>query len=240
MTSFLPSTCLSLLENMDERLLDIEYTRVKHLDNISTKTRSKSTNANKKDFLRSLLLQSETDVNQAHQSLEVTILDALKSIISRERTTCKDVATSTRDDASSPENLDLEEHASIMTTPPAAVLSRPAPSFNDIQTQTRPPKERPPPLGLPGSNSNPKRDILLGRNSDAGTPKTKRTLFLTDSVFSGIHPQALSFHSNEKCVRKMMYYLTDISNYEPELEYTDTVIVSAGIDDLTQNTSATS
>ena len=105
MTSFLPSTCLSLLENMDERLLDIEYTRVTHLDNISTKTRSKPTNANKKDFLRSLLLQSEPDVNQAHQSLEVTIFDALKSIISRERTTCKDVATSTRDDASSPKIL---------------------------------------------------------------------------------------------------------------------------------------
>ena len=59
----------------------------------------------------------------------------------------KDVATSTRDDASSPENIDLEEHTSIMTTPPAAALSRPAPSFNDIQTQTRPPKERPPPWG---------------------------------------------------------------------------------------------
>ena len=231
MTSFLPSTCLSLLENMDERLLDIEYTRVKHLDTISTKTRSKPTNAKKKDFLRSLLLQSETDVNQA---LEATILDALKSIISRERTTCKDVTTSARDDASSPENLDLEEHTSIITTLPAAALSRPAPFFNDIQTQTRPPKERPPPLGLPGSNSNPKRDILLGRNSDAGTPKTKWTLFLTDSVLSGIHLQALSFHSNEKCVRKMMYYLTDISNYEPELEYTDTVIVSAGINDLTR------
>ena len=114
MKSFLPSTCLSLLDNLDEQLLDIEYTRVKHLDTISTKTRSKPTNSNKKDFLRSLILQSETDVNQAHESLETTILDALQSITSRDRTSCKDVATSTRDDAYPLENFDLEEN--IMMT----------------------------------------------------------------------------------------------------------------------------
>ena len=144
MKSFLTSTCLSLLENLDEQLLDIEYTRVKHLDTVSTKTRSKPTNSNNKDFLRSLLLQSESDVNQAHQSLQATILDALQSITSRDRTTCKDVATSTRDDASPLEISDLEEN--IMMTPPTTALSvsRPVPSCNDIQTQKNPPKERPP------------------------------------------------------------------------------------------------
>ena len=116
MKSFLPSTCLSLLDNLDDQLLDIEYTRVKHLDTVSTKTRSKPSNSNKKYFLRFLLLQSETDVNLAHQSLEATILDALQSITSRDRTTCRDVATSTRDDASPLENFDLEEN--IMLTPP--------------------------------------------------------------------------------------------------------------------------
>ena len=31
-----------------------------------------------------------------------------------------------------------------------------------------------------------------------------------------------------------MYYLTDVSNYEPEFSYTDIVIVSAGTNDLTR------
>ena len=132
---------MSLLENLDEQLLDIECTRVKHVGTISTKTRSKPANSNEKDFLRSLLLQSETDVNQAHQSLEATILDALQSITSRDRTTCRDVATSTGDDASPLENLDLEEKISVMKTPPSATPSRPAPCYNDIQTQTCPSKE---------------------------------------------------------------------------------------------------
>ena len=66
MTSFLLSACLSLLEIMNEQLLDIEYTRVKHLDNVATKTRSKPTTANKKDFLRYFLIKSDNDVCQAH------------------------------------------------------------------------------------------------------------------------------------------------------------------------------
>ena len=32
----------------------------------------------------------------------------------------------------------------------------------------------------------------------------------------------------------MLYYITDFSNYEAEFEYTDTVILSAGINDITR------
>ena len=73
----------------------------------------------------------------------------------------------------------------------------------------------------------------MKRHSSAGPPKERRTLFLTLSLLKDIDPRSFSTHKNELCI-KTMYYLTDISNFEPEFENTDHVIISAGINDITR------
>ena len=167
-------------------------------------------------------------------SLEANILDVLQSFQSANQTSYKDVTTMIYVDIPPSENVNVPKETNILKTAPPTSLQQPATCYKDIETQTTSAKERPPPLGLSGCNVNPKRDILLGRNTDTGTPKTKRTLLLTDFVLGKIHPRALSFHRNEKCIKKMMYYLTDVSNYEPEFAETDTVVLSAGVNDLTR------
>ena len=96
-----------------------------------------------------------------------------------------------------------------------------------------PPRKVIPPLGLPGHNMNPKRDILFGKNTKFSSVKNKRTLLLTDSILSAVNPQSLTTSKHEICVKKMLYYITDFSNYEAEFEYTGKVILSAGINDIT-------
>ena len=84
---------------------------------------------------------------------------------------------------------------------------------------------KPPPLGLPGSSSNPKRDLLLGRSAS-------RCLFLSDSILKSVDTSSLNLSRNNRCIKKTSYYLTDFKNFEDELEYTKTLIVSGGINDL--------
>ena len=36
------------------------------------------------------------------------------------------------------------------------------------------------------------------------------------------------------CVKKMLYYLTNFSNFEPEFEYSDKAFISSGINDITR------
>ena len=48
----------------------------------------------------------------------------------------------------------------------------------------------------------------------------------------GISAPSLSTRPNERCVKKVMYYFSDFMQYEPEFEYTDTVLISSGINDL--------
>ena len=87
------------------------------------------------------------------------------------------------------------------------------------------PKQRPPPIGMPGSLSNAKKDILLGKYNE-------RTLFLTDSVLKSISAQSLSTRLSERCVKKVSYYFSDFMQFEPEFQYTNTIVISAGINDL--------
>ena len=65
------------------------------------------------------------------------------------------------------------------------------------------------PFGMPGQNCNPKRDILMGKDSDYCAPKSGRT----DSIVNGIYPQAFSSYRHEIVLKKTMYYLTDFPNY---------------------------
>ena len=87
------------------------------------------------------------------------------------------------------------------------------------------PKPGPPPIGMPGSLSNAKKDILLGKYIE-------RTLFLTDSVLKSISAQSLSTRLSERCVKKVSYYFSDFMQFEPEFQYTNTIVISAGINDL--------
>ena len=82
------------------------------------------------------------------------------------------------------------------------------------RTKVQEPKPKPPPLGLPGQNYNPKRDILMGKHSEFGSTENRRTLLLTDSILNGIYPQNLSSHKHEVVIKKTMYYLTDFPNYQ--------------------------
>ena len=97
-----------------------------------------------------------------------------------------------------------------------------------------PPRAKPPPLGLPGHNINIKRDILMERHKDAGATATSRMLFLTDSMLSSIPSSSLSANKKDKCEKKTLYYLSEFSNYEAEFEYSQRVIISYGINDITR------
>ena len=67
---------------------------------------------------------------------------------------------------------------------------------------TEPPRKVISPLGLPGHNMNPKRDILFGKNTKFSSVKNKRTLLLTDSILSAVNPQSLTTSKHEICVKK--------------------------------------
>ena len=69
---------------------------------------------------------------------------------------------------------------------------------------TEPPKKVIPPLGLPGDNMNPKRDILFGKHTTLSSMKNKRTLLLTDSILSAVNPQSLTTSKHEICVKKCL------------------------------------
>ena len=74
----------------------------------------------------------------------------------------------------------------------------------------------------------------MGKHKVAGKSAMTRTLFLSDSILSSVSSQSLKTNSRDMCVKKMLYYLTDFSKYEPEFEYSDKVIISSGINDITR------
>ena len=70
------------------------------------------------------------------------------------------------------------------------------------KTKARVQQVKPPPLGLPNHNFNPKRDILMGKNAHYIAKKSRRTLLLTDSILNGIYPETLSSHKQEIVIKK--------------------------------------
>ena len=74
----------------------------------------------------------------------------------------------------------------------------------------------------------------MERHKDAGATATSRTLFLTDSMLSSIPSSSLSANKKDKCVKKTLYCLSEFSNYEAEFEYSQRVIISCGINDITR------
>ena len=85
-------------------------------------------------------------------------------------------------------------------------------------SQTHSKREKVSRFGLPGQATNTKKDILQQRNTSCMNFK-RCTLLLTDSVLS---------------IKKTMYNLSDIDDFEPEFQYTNNVVIAAGINDLSR------
>ena len=101
-------------------------------------------------------------------------------------------------------------------------------------SQTHSKREKVPRFGLFEQATNAKRDILLRRNTSCMNIK-RRTLLLTDSVLSKSDERNLqSLSRNECCIKKTMYNLSNIDDFEPEFQYTNTVVIAAGINDLSR------
>lgn len=60
-----------------------------------------------------------------------------------------------------------------------------------------------------------------------------RVLFLTDSVHASFNTKLLG--NNVYCVRKINMLLTDTSTFEHEFKYSDIVVISCGVNDLSRN-----
>ena len=128
---------------------------------------------------------------QNNHSLQAEIISSLKSLKDKSNIRMKDVGTSTdinvEDVATTTEVSQPTNHREKIVADAVVILI----------------------FGLPGTFSDPKKDILLGKD-------TSRTLFLTDSILKGVNQNALRTRKRQCFVKKVMYYLTDISNYEPE------------------------
>ena len=75
----------------------------------------------------------------------------------------------------------------------------------------------------------PKPDLPI---IDSGSHK--RVLFLTDSVLSSTPPHLFNRIQGHRCVKKTNYQLADIFGFEPEFQYSDMVVISCGLNDLSR------
>ena len=106
---FSVATCLSLVETIDDKLINIEYDRVKHLDvNKNMNTRAKPSLTSKREFLKSLLIKSNLDELHSHISLEDTILQ--KVVNTSKHVTLTDSSTNTDEAAISRSSSSVPLH----------------------------------------------------------------------------------------------------------------------------------
>jgi len=64
---------------------------------------------------------------------------------------------------------------------------------------------------------------------------SRRVLFLTDSILNKFQPHMFRSLAGHTCIKKTNYDLTNFHNYRDEFAYTDVVILSGGINDITRN-----
>ena len=113
--SFLPSTCLSILDHLDDAHVEREHIRLKHFIVNIKKTRSKESTSSKRDQLKQLLLNCcvEAASTKAEEECSIkeaisNLTEALKTHISSQRQPVKEqhkpVAAVKRDASTSPEN----------------------------------------------------------------------------------------------------------------------------------------
>ena len=97
---FSVATYLSLVETIDDKLINIKYDRVKHLDvNRKMNTRAKPSLTSKREFLKSLLIKSNLDELHSHISLQDTILQKVAN--TSKHVTLTDSSTNTDEAATS-------------------------------------------------------------------------------------------------------------------------------------------
>ena len=248
--SFLPSTCAALVDFMTEQQINTEYTRFKDIvpvipTNTPSKTPSKTTTRSekKREVIKSALLHTiskdyigrKTQFDEiqaimkdirAHNTTSSTKLKVMDASTNTQGSDVKNASTSVIDLPYQYKDVSTSVEDLATQTPDTPIPTNPpeCPSSSSTVTEKN---ARPPPIGLPGTFFNPKKDILLGKSSH-------RTLFLTDSILRGINVNNFKTDNIEACIKKTMYYFTDFSNYEPEFGYSDKIIISAGINDLTR------
>ena len=106
---FSVATCLSLVETIDDKLINIEYDRVKHLDvNKKMNTLAKPSLTSKREFLKSLLIKSNLDELHSHISLEDTLLQ--KVVNTSKHITLTDSSTNTDEAATSRSSSSVPLH----------------------------------------------------------------------------------------------------------------------------------
>ena len=199
--SFSPSTCLSLIEKLSDQLINIKHHRLKNVTNTTINettpttpiTRNKVSISHNKEIIRNSILNMMSSDFQRNNSLQAELVSSLKSLKEKLNVKMKDVSTSmythVEDAATITEDFQPTEYRE-QTVPDAAVMVRPpdTPRVPDAKASTSSSVDsgvtskesiHPAPFGLPGTLSDPKKAILLGKDSS-------RTLFLTDSILKQI------------------------------------------------------
>ena len=159
----------------------MEYHRLKNMtistnnDNILSTpiTRNKLSFSHKKDVIKGSILNMMSTEFQNNYSLQAEIISSLKSLKDKSNIRMKDVGTSTdinvEDVATTTEVSQPTNHrekivadAAVMTVPPVApqkpdAIASSSSSADAVDARIGP--EHPPPFGLPGTFSDPKKDI---------------------------------------------------------------------------------
>ena len=100
-------------------------------------------------------------------------------------------------------------------------------------TAALPKRPIPPPICRPNPVDPPKTLSPKPQSSSTPIASPSRVLFLTDSIISNF-PVDL-FSKDIGCIKKRNFELFNIENYEKEFSYTDIVVLSCGINDLTRH-----
>ena len=107
--TFLPSTCLQVVNSLSDDMIELEYSRVAHLDPEVPSTRSELSLSSKREFLKSLLSS-----NISKPTFEDAVLSALDKISNK--VVMKDGSTNTDElpESASTETLSANTHVEVL------------------------------------------------------------------------------------------------------------------------------
>lgn len=95
--------------------------------------------------------------------------------------------------------------------------------FRRLVDNPFPPRSKAPPIAPPQRTQAP-TEVPKGTHD--------RCFLLTDSILSSTPPALFDRVGDLRCIRRVNYKLVDIFDYESEFAISDTVILSAGVNDL--------
>ena len=191
--SFLPSTCLSILDHLNDAHVEREHSRLKHFIVNIKKTRSKESTSSKRDQLKQLLLNCCVEAASTKAEEECSIIEAIlnltetiKTHISSQRQPAeeqyKPVATVTRDASTSPETSHISAALRYMSTSTSDLEIELTKYGVAIPGLIAMPTTTDKPTSSPAAASNPAR----ATSSSAGKPSSPATAVepLSASVLS--------------------------------------------------------